>query len=207
MFDTTRTSPISGSFSPKWNEKAAEFFVDALGVSAWDESYGQTFGYRWRGEDTLTWGNVDEWILIKWLFQRFFGQGQLQDDLNYSVLLAQQEVDLRTVINETRIAKLEAKYTLRNSNEIRMFLIEHKQVLSVLWDARSIVEEFFGNDVSIDLELVNDPESYNSKQLFGYINAKSLSPDEAFERLSAFDEAWFLKQLDLTGGLFNFNLE
>ena len=206
MFDTTRVSPILSSFSPKWDKRAKEFFIDALGVSAWDESYGQTFGHRWKGEDTLTWGNVDEWILIKWLSQRFFEQEQLQDDSNYSAL-AQQEVNLRTVIDETRIAKLEAKYTLRNPGEIKRFLLEHKRVLSVLWDARSIVEEFFGNDVSVDLEVVNDPESYGSKQLFGYINAKSLSPDEAFNRLSAFDDAWFLKQFDLTNGLFNFNLE
>ncbi|MBU4224946.1 MAG: hypothetical protein KKC71_03910 [Chloroflexi bacterium] len=173
-----------------------------LGVSAWDEAYGQTFGYRWKGEDTLTWGNADEWILIKWLAQRFFTQEQL--DIS---TFAKQEVNLWAVVYEARIAKLESIYTFRNSDAVKKFLIDNKRIFSVLWDTRPVVEEFFGNDASIALEVVNDPESANVKQLFGYINAGALSSEEAFERLSAFDEVWFLKQFDLTGGLFNFNLE
>jgi hypothetical protein len=202
MLDTTRTLSVPSSFSPKWSEKAPQYFVDALGVSAWDEAYGQTFGYRWKGKDTLTWGNLDEWILIKWLSQRFFAQEQM--DIS---VFAKQEVNLWAVVSEARIAQLETKYNFRNSNEVKNFLSDHKRILSVLWDAQPVVEEFFGNDVSIALELVNDPESASAKQLFGYINAEALSPDEAFERLSAFDEVWFLKQFDLIGGLLNFNLE
>ncbi|MFH2103451.1 MAG: hypothetical protein ABIJ39_08890 [Chloroflexota bacterium] len=102
---------------------------------------------------------------------------------------------------------MESIYTFRNSGEVKKFLIDHKRIFSVLWDARPVVEEFFGNNVSISLEVVNDPEAANVKQLFGYINVASFPPGEAFERFSAFDEAWFLKQFDLTGGLFNFNLE
>jgi len=202
MLDTTRTYPVPSPFSPKWSEKASQYFVDTLGVSAWDEAYGQTFGYRWKGEDTLTWGNADEWILIKWFAQRFF----TQEELDISTF-ARQEVNLWAVVYEARIAKLESIYTFRNSDEVKKFLIDNKRIFSVLWDTRPVVEEFFGNDVSIALEVVNDPESANVKQLFGYINTGALSSDEAFERLSAFDEVWFLKQFDSTGGLFNFNLE
>lgn len=202
MLDTTRTFPVPSSFLSKWSEKASRYFVDTLGVSAWDEAYGQTFGYRWKGEDTLTWGNADEWILIKWLAQHFFTQEQL--DIS---TFAKQEVNLWAVVYEARIAKLESIYTFRNSDEVKKFLIDNKRICSVLWDTRPVVDEFFGNNVSIALEVVNDPESANVKQLFAYINAGALSSDEAFERLSAFDEVWFLKQFDLTGGLFNFNLE
>jgi len=202
MLDTTRTFPIPVAFSPKWDEKASEYFVDAIGASAWDETYGQTFGYRWKGQDTLTWGNADEWILIKWLVQRLFAQEQVD-----ASIFAKQEENLWVVVHETRIAQLETKYTFRNSVEVKKFLMENKQIFSVLWDARSVIEEFFGNNVSITLEVVNDPESNGVQLLFGYIHAESLSPDEAFERLNAFDEAWFLKQFDLTCGLFNFNLE
>jgi hypothetical protein len=195
MLDTT--SPFL-SFpvipTPKWDNKISQYLIDVLGSSAWDETYGQTFVHRWRGEDTLTWGNVDEWILVKWLAQQFFAPGQL-------------DANVWNVIHEARIASLEAKYKFRNSVEIKGFLMEHKQTLSVLWNARSVVEEFFGNNVSITLEVVHDPEAENAKQLFGYINAAPLSPDETFERFTAFDETWFLKQFELTGGLFNFNLE
>ena len=202
MLDTTRTYPIPSSFSPKWSEKAAQYFVDALGVSAWDETYNQTFGYRWKGEDTLTWGNADEWILIKWLLQRFFAQEQL--DIS---AFAKQEVNLWAVVYEARIAKLESIYTFRNPVDVKKFLIDNKRIFSVLWDARPVVEEFFGNNISISLEVVNDPEAENIKQLFGYINVTAFPPEEAFERFNMFDETWFLKQFDLTGGLFNFNLE
>jgi len=204
MLDTTTSPNFLGTFSLKWDKKATQYFVDMLGASAWDEAYGQTFGHRWKGEDTLTWGNADEWILIKWLAQRIFAQGQAQEELN---AFPQQEINLWAVVYEARIAKLESFYTFRNSDEVKIFLINNKRIFSVLWGARPVLEEFFGTDISIALEVINDPESTNIKQLFGYINAGSLSPDEAFERLSAFDDVWFLKQFDLTGGLFNFNLE
>jgi hypothetical protein len=204
MLATTTSPNFFGTFSPKWEKKAPQHFVEMLGASAWDETYSQTFSYRWKGEDTLTWGNADEWILIKWLAQRIFAQGQAEEKLN---ALAQQELNLWAVVFEARIAKLETKYTFRNSNEVKNFLMNHKRVLSVLWDARPVLEEFFGNNISIALEVVCDPETNNAEQLFGYINAGSFSPDEAFERLNAFDDVWFLKQFDLIGGLFNFNLE
>jgi hypothetical protein len=202
MTETSRTFPVPSVSYPKWDEGTKRYVVDALGVTAWDESYGQTLGYRWRGEDTLTWGNADDWILIKWLIKYFFSQ----ENENVSVL-GQQQVILWLILYEARIAKLKTIYTFRNGDDIRQFLLDHRSILSVLWEARPVVEEFFGNDVSVDLEVVNDPEASHSKQLFGYIGTASLSPEEAFERLNAFDEVWFLKQFDLTGGLFNFNLE
>lgn len=202
MLDTTSPFSIQVASSSKMDNKIAQHLMDVLGSSAWDETYGQTFGYRWKGEDTLTWGNADEWIFIKWLAQQFFTQEKL--DLS---VFARQELDVWSVVSEARIAKLENKYAFRNPVEIKRFLISHRQVLTVLWDARSVLKEFFGNEVSIALEVVHDPEAENIKQLFGYINVASFPPDEAFERFNAFDETWFLKQFDLTGGLFNFNLE
>lgn len=202
MLDTTCTFPVPTPLSPKWGEKTPQSFVDALGVSAWDEAYGQTLGYRWKGEDTLTWGNADEWILIKWLAQRFFAQEHL--DIS---IFAQQEVNLWAVVSEMRIAKLETIFNFRDPDEVKRFLGEHKLIIPVLLNARSIVEEFFGNDVPVALEVVIDPEALSKKQLFGYISTGSLPLDEAFERFNAFDESWFLKQYDLTDGLFNFNLE
>jgi hypothetical protein len=168
----------------------------------WDEAYGQTLGYRWKGEDTLTWGNADEWILIKWLAQRFFAQ----ENLNISIF-AQQEVKLWAVISEMRIAKLETIFNFRNPDEIKEFLGEHKLIIPVLLNSRSIVDKFFGNDVPLALEVVIDPEAQSNKQLFGYISTGPMSLDDAIERFNAFDESWFLKQYDLTDGLMNFNLE
>ena len=189
----------SPTLSTKWDVNISQKLVDALGVSAWTEGKEQTFGYRWRGQDTLTWGNLDRWIVVKWMVQRI-----LEQDIN---TIAKQEVELFAVISEIRIAQLETFYQFRNSAEIRNFLTKHQELIAVLQDGHSAVEEIFGNGILIALEVVKDPEATNIEQLFGYIKVDAFSPDEAFERLNAFDEVWFIKQSDLMGGLLNFNLE
>ena len=185
--------------SKQWDENISQKIVEALGVSAWDEGNEQTFGYRWKGQDTLTWGNLDEWLVIKWLTQQFFERD--------AAILAKQQADFAKVLAEIHMAQLESLYDFRNQIEIKGFLVYHRALIPVLKEAYSIVEEFFGNDVLVALEVVKDPEAKNEEQLFGYIKLDTFSPEEAFERLNAFDEAWFLKQVDVIGGYLNFNLE
>jgi hypothetical protein len=144
-------------------------------------------------------------MVIKWFLQRFFGHEQL--DISFLSAQAKQEVNLRAVVYEAQVSKLEQVYVFRNSDEIREFLFEHKTIISVLLDARPVLEEFFTDRVVVSLELVDDLEISAEKQLFGYIDVAGSSPVDAFERLSAFDSAWFLKQFDFTSGLFNFSLE
>lgn len=189
----------SPALSTKWDVNISRKLVDTLGVSAWTEDKEQTFGYRWRGQDTLTWGNLDRWIEVNWMVQRI-----LEQDIN---TIAKQEVELFAVISEIRIAQLETFYQFRNSAEIRNFLKRHPELIAVLQAGHSAVEEIFGNGILIALEVVKDPEVTNSQQLFGYIKVDAFSPEEAFERLNAFDETWFIKQSDLIGGLLNFNLK
>jgi hypothetical protein len=202
MIDTTSIFTFTTPSIPEWGEKTPSSLVDVLGVSAWDEAYDQTLGYRWKGEDTLTWGNADEWILIKRFVQRFFNQ----KDLDISIF-AQQEVKLWDVISEVRISKLETIFIFRNPDEIKKFLVEHRLIIPVLLNARSIIEKFFGNDVPIALEVIIDPEAKNNKQLFGYISTGSMPLGDALERFNTFDESWFIQQYELTDGLFNFNIE
>ncbi len=108
---------------------------------------------------------------------------------------------------ELHLAKLDSLYDFRNPTEIKGFLVDHSALIPILKEAYSVVEEFFGNDVPVVLEVVKDPEAAEFEQLFGYIKVADFSPEEAFERLSAFDDAWFLKQVDVVGGYLNFNLE
>jgi hypothetical protein len=177
----------------------SEYIVDVLGVSAWDETYNQTTGYRWKGKDTLTWGNLDEWVSINRIRELVRSSQK-----NTRTLIA--ETELRAVLIGTRIVKLDRIYSFRMPDEIKSFLLVHPTIISVLDEARSVLEKFFGESVRVSLEIISDPEASDHRQLFGYINAE-LSPEDALSRLDAFDNAWFLKQLNLVGGLFNFNLE
>lgn len=96
-------------------------------------------------------------------------------------------------------------YTLRNADEVKAFLREHPRLIQLLLEAKIVVEEFF-EAIGITLQVVIDSEGTNHKQLFAYIST-NLPPVEAIERLDAFNEAWFLKQIDGVGDFFNFNLE
>ena len=185
--------------SSQWGENISRKIVDILGASVWDEGEAQTFGHRWTGQDTLTWGNLDEWLFIKWLTQQF-----VEQDV---ATIATQQADLQRVLVELHLAKLDSLYDFRNPTEIKKFLVFHRDLIPILKEAYFVVEEFFGNDVPVVLEAVKDPEAANFEQLFGYIKVANFPPEDAFERLNAFDEAWFLKQVDVIGGYLNFNLE
>lgn len=173
--------------------------VDVLGASVWNETYHQTFAYRWKGKDTLTWGNLDEWIRVHWIrnwvhrYQKPYGNPLEQDKF------------MREVIQSAKIARVETMYTLRNALEVKAFLVKHPNLMQLLFEAKEVLENFFGA-TEIAMELVSDLESSNSKKLFAYVSTK-LSPSEALASLDAFDEAWFLKQVNWVGDLLNFSLE
>lgn len=185
--------------STPWRENISRKLVDILGSSAWDEGKAQTFGHRWTGEDTLTWGNLDEWLFVKWVTQQLVGQD--------AATFAKQQSDFAKVLAEIHMAQLESLYDFRNPTEIKGFLVHHRPMIPILKEAYFTVEEFFGNDVPVALELIKDPEAAKVEQLFGYIKIEDFSPEEAFHHLNAFDEAWYLKQVDVIGGYLNFSLE
>lgn len=196
------TMPEETEKGGSWDEKTKKAFIDFLGASAWDESYEQTFGYRWRGQDTLTYGNPNEWVLINWVRKFFLGEPRME------AIASPNQLDLFfTVLKSSRLAKLEQSFTFRQPEQVIEFLGNNPNLITILLEAKPILEKFFGAGVDVTLEIVPDPEAPDYSQLYGYIHTGDLSPEEAFERLNAMDDAWFLKQINLTGGLFNFNLE
>lgn len=177
---------------------ANQLLVNVLGVAAWDEAYEQTFAYRWKGKDTLTWGNPDEWVFINWLRNRIGVRQPSEESLG-------QEKNLRAVIDLARLVRLQSLYRFHDIDKVKRFLLEYPAIMPSLLDARAALRKFFG-DTSISLEVVYDPEISNAKQLFAYIKT-TLSPDRALEQLDKFDEAWYLKQAPEIGGILNFSLE
>lgn len=106
-----------------------------------------------------------------------------------------------------RMSELESLYEFRKPAEIIDFLAQHDQIIPYLIDARAVILKVFGKDVSVGLELFKDPEAEDEKQLFGYIDTEGFTPEEAFQRLVAFDENWYLDQVETIGEYLNFNLE
>jgi len=183
-------SPSAASISRK-------ALLDVLGVAPWQSS-NQTFGHRWRGEDSLTWGDPDMWIRVQWALNRIENPG-LQALLNW-------DKSFQSILADARLPRLREIYAFRNPDQVRSFLVTHPDLVEVLFEARSYLEALFGSDLEVILEVVTDPDAEGLKQLFAYIHT-SLPIDDALERLDRLDEEWFLDQLDRVDGLCNFNLE
>jgi len=183
----------------KWDVRVEKYLVDTLGATAWDETYGQTLGYRWRGEDTLTWGNPNEWVRINWLRNIIMGDAEME-------ALTLLSADLFSVMLKAQITRLEQIYSFRQDEAVKRFLEKNSAIVLLLLEAKSVRDHFFGTGIDISLEVVSDPEATNNSQLFGYIHTPGLPPDVALERINAMDEAWFLKKFEQTGGQFNFIL-
>jgi hypothetical protein len=179
--------------------------LDALGAAAWQQAH-ETFGYRWTGTDTLTWGSPTDWIRIR-MAVCLLDSPPAVDAVEQNRLT--QYDALRQILNAIEspsLHRLEEAYSFRDALAVERFLDRHPQLIDLLIEAHAHVVKHFGPDVHVVLEVVVDPESDIGEQLFAYIST-TLTPGEALDRLDRVDEEWFLNQLDVAGGLFNFNLE
>lgn len=106
-----------------------------------------------------------------------------------------------------RMSQLESIYELRKPTEIKGFLAQHDRIIPYLFDAYNELQKVFGKNIPVRLDLFKDPYVEDYEQLFGYIDTRGLTPEEAFQRMEAFDEAWYLDQVEAIGKYLNFNLE
>jgi len=97
-------------------------------------------------------------------------------------------------------------FSFRNVTAVIRFLNEYPFLIDLLREAYTAIEQSFGPDPQIELEVVADPEVPGFVEMFGYI-VTELTPEEAGERLQQFDRKWFLKQLPHVKGLLNFDVE
>lgn len=188
----TRRNRVQRKYEAK---DLAKLILEALGPSVWQSSR-QTFGYRWKGEDTLDWGNSEDWIRIK-LARESIKSHRLQ--IEPGLYLSWQ-----FLAETSRLRQLEEFYSFHNTATVRCFLHNHPQLIQVLLKARFHLRKHFG-PAQIILKVVSDPE-VEWEQLFAYI-CTGLPVNEAQARLDKLDEEWFLDQIDQVDDLFNFNLE
>ncbi len=178
-------------------ETLSKHILDVLGASAW-QTARQTFCYRWRGEDTLTWGDLDNWILIKWLLECLI-------ESHFKSPCLEQYSTLRSITQSTRLHRLAEMYTFHDAATVSSFLSAHSHLIEILFEAYPHLLEHFGPDLKVMLKVVGDPEAEDVERLFAYL-LTSLPPEEALIRLDSLDEEWFLDQAERVGALFNFNL-
>lgn len=100
----------------------------------------------------------------------------------------------------TALEELRSTHVLRDERAVLLFLDEHSEVLPVLLEGRDRVSQYFGLDASVELDVVEDPESDGYRQMFARI-VTSLGQDDVERRLDRFDEEWFLGKMAIVGDL------
>lgn len=121
--------------------------------------------------------------------------------------MAQQALDITKVPTiGPLLQSLEQVYTFRRPQEVSEFLDAHPFLAPVLIEARGRIEDYFGLQTHVAIEVVSDPEVHGLVEMFGYI-LTSLTPEEAGNRLEQFDREWFLLQVHRAKGLLNFDVE
>jgi len=106
--------------------------------------------------------------------------------------------------NYFTLHRLNNLYLIPNKIDIDNFLVKHPKLIDFALKAVSQVKKYFSNEI-LSLEVVSDPEIPDYEEICVYIET-SLNAEDAFQRLSEFDEQWLLGSLDETNSLFSFNL-
>lgn len=97
-------------------------------------------------------------------------------------------------------------YTVLQPQAVCKFIRRHPSLADLLIEAYAPLTDSFGPNPQVLLSVISDPEEAGLDELVGSIRTP-LEPDEALERLDAFDEYWFLDQLNRANGKLNFNLD
>ena len=93
----------------------------------------------------------------------------------------------------TLIEPLSKLYRFRERSAVAAFLEENSVLSDVLLEAHRRIQEHFGPDTDIVLEVIPDPEVGGEQDFVAHIKT-SLSSEEAHRRLDLFDREWWLKQ-------------
>ncbi|MEW6232328.1 MAG: hypothetical protein AB1566_08450 [Chloroflexota bacterium] len=118
-----------------------------------------------------------------------------------------QEIEASTVRRfEFQVRWVKQLYSFKKPEEVFRYLQAHPFLIPLLVEAHSRIEDYFGPQPQVVLEVVSDPEVHGLVKMFGYI-VTTLMPEEAGQRLRLFDREWFLLQVHRAEGLLNFDVE
>ncbi len=108
-------------------------------------------------------------------------------------------------VSDEVVALLEEVYVFRIRDDIQWFLDESPFLAPVLFEAHVYANYFFTYSQKL-LSVVSDPEISNHFQLVVSILV-NIDVDEAFRRLKAFDQKWWLEAKKQTKGLMTVTVE
>jgi hypothetical protein len=95
------------------------------------------------------------------------------------------------------MSELSREYQIPDEEEFLAFLERYPAVAPLLFDIRSNIRRFFGED-RVRLDMFHDPEwPQDDPELVVNIQT-ALEPMEALARLQKFDDEWWIKQLSET---------
>ena len=95
------------------------------------------------------------------------------------------------------MSELKREFQISDEDETLAFLERHPTVAPLLFDIRSNIRRFFGED-PVRLDMFHDPEwPQDDPELVANIQT-ALEPKEALARLQKFDDEWWIKRLSET---------
>ncbi|NQX61115.1 hypothetical protein [Paenibacillus qinlingensis] len=90
------------------------------------------------------------------------------------------------------IKSLDEMAHFRDYNAVINFLKEHYYLVEIIYAAMDRVHHFFPSESTFcEVDIISDEELESNKKLFLYIKS-TLEPEEAMEKLDAFDDAWWI---------------
>lgn len=171
--------------------------LEALGSTV-TQKPTETGAYRFRGQDSLTWGDQVDWTRLNIIRYSFDSEnaGSLGGYFEFDRAIRQIQQSLPT-----------SGYELRNPDAVLVYVAAHRELPDFLKRSQQQLRRFFGPKPSFVLEIVRDPDASDPSD-FLFVNIRTAMPvDDAMACLNQFDEAWYLDQIDSFGELVNFNLE
>jgi len=107
---------------------------------------------------------------------------------------------------DRKIQVLEEFYQFRDHTAISSFLRGNQFLIDLLFEAYYKIQDVFGRNTQVALELFADPEGEAAEELFVLIMT-GLSPDEAASALGSLDEEWWLEASSEARCLLNLDVE
>lgn len=97
------------------------------------------------------------------------------------------------------IGKLSRLYKFRDAPAVEEFVRKNENLTELLEEAHKKIGEYFGIDVSLELDVLRESDAKSSGRLFVLI-LTTLRPKEAVSRLDELDRDWWLNALPAAKG-------
>lgn len=109
--------------------------------------------------------------------------------------------------SERLTAALLSRFLLHSQSDVISHIEHHPELLPVLNDARSRVEQYFGAKVDCSLTILNDPADRNFEPVLCVFIQTSLPPIEARAIMDRMDEEWWFDQPDCVSDTLNIDIQ